>query len=241
MKLISSTDYVEMPWANGRGTTQEIVRVPNTDAWQWRLSLATVAVDGPFSELPGVERALVVAKGAGMVLTIDGADVEVPTHGTIRFSGDARVSSRLVDGPIRDLNLMHRRVGSSDPAQEADEPDGADGADGNTGPNLAVSVIERGQPLVMRLHDALAPITVLRGSVTMTMNAGTVPQMVLAHDFDTVLLDGGTTVTLSSPRGAVIATGWTSAAPTVVENVVEESSVNEHLFDDSSDDDLDDD
>ncbi len=198
-----------MPWANGRGTTKEIIRVPDTDAWQWRLSLATVADNGPFSDLPGVDRALVVATGAGMVLTVDGVEVAVPTHGAIRFSGDARVTCCLLDGPIRDLNLLARRESESAISSERLRDRSEERANEMGGPNLSVVVIERGEPVVLTLEAELTPVTVLSGSVTLTINAGMVPQMVLAHDLDTVLLSRGETVTLSSPRGAVIATGRT--------------------------------
>ena len=102
-----------MPWANGRGTTLEIVAFPAPDAWTWRLSLATVAADGPFSSLPGVVRFVAVAEGAGMFLTIDGVAHRLAKYEAMAFSGGAATVCELIDGPIRDLNLMVRSDGSA--------------------------------------------------------------------------------------------------------------------------------
>jgi len=100
-----------VPWANGLGTTAVIVRVPDIEAWTWRLSLADVVVDGPFSPLPGVDRWIAVASGGGMVLTV-GDDSPVDLRAgpdAFFFSGDLATTCRLIDGPIVDVNLMLRR------------------------------------------------------------------------------------------------------------------------------------
>ena len=98
-----------MRWANGRGFTQEIVTWPSPEEWAWRISLAEVNNDGPFSELAGVDRALAVASGKGMDLRIDGVSVTVEKFGSITFPGESAVVAELIDGPVRDLNLMVRR------------------------------------------------------------------------------------------------------------------------------------
>lgn len=98
-----------MPWANGRGTTLEIAAHPPGDQWTWRLSLATVTQDGPFSTIPGVDRFLVVADGAGMDLAVDGEVHRLNRFESLAFAGEAATEGALVDGPVRDLNLMLRR------------------------------------------------------------------------------------------------------------------------------------
>ena len=99
-----------VPWANGLGTTAVIARAPDTDDWAWRLSIADVVADGPFSSLPDVDRWIAVATGAGMVLTVDGEPTSLtPSSGAFAFDGGATTSCRLLDGPIHDLNLMFRR------------------------------------------------------------------------------------------------------------------------------------
>jgi environmental stress-induced protein Ves len=80
------------------------------DDFGWRISLADVAADGPFSAFPGVDRVLTVIDGAGLVLDVEGQattlDAAAPP---LAFAGEAKVAARLTAGPIRDLNLMVRR------------------------------------------------------------------------------------------------------------------------------------
>ena len=99
-----------MRWANGAGTTHEIVAVPAPEGWSWRLSLAEVDADGPFSVLEGVDRALVVASGRGMTLRIAGVAHPLACFEAVTFPGEASVTAELHDGPVRDLNLMVRRA-----------------------------------------------------------------------------------------------------------------------------------
>lgn len=101
-----------MPWKNGGGTTREVVRVPETGDLEWRLSVAEVAADGPFSVFEGIDRILVLLSGAGMDLHFDAPrHVERlrPLRDVKAFAGEAAVHAQLVDGPTTDLNLMWRR------------------------------------------------------------------------------------------------------------------------------------
>jgi environmental stress-induced protein Ves len=103
-----------MPWKNGGGATTEIIAAPagaSFDSFDWRISMARVATDGPFSQFVGIDRTLAVVKGNGLVLTIDdGSPVTLDqTSDPISFRGDARTSARLLAGEITDLNVMTRR------------------------------------------------------------------------------------------------------------------------------------
>jgi len=96
-----------MPWANGLGTSYEVASDRNADGkWTWRVAIAPVVEDGPFSVMPGVDRELVVIEGNGMVLEVDGVSVECLPGQVVRFSGDSVTLARLVDGPVVDLGLM---------------------------------------------------------------------------------------------------------------------------------------
>jgi len=104
-----------MPWKNGGGRTTEIaIDPPDVDVngrFRWRLSIADVERSGPFSAFPGYERTIMVIAGPGMELAVGGQ----PTRRLDRlfepfvFSGDSAADCRLLDGPIRDFNLMVER------------------------------------------------------------------------------------------------------------------------------------
>ena len=99
-----------MPWANGRGTSYEIVSDRNeSDEWTWRLAMAPVNEDGPFSRIECVNRFLAVIQGNGMLLSVDRKKIQCRPMQVVRFRGDAITDAMLTDGPITDINLMIRR------------------------------------------------------------------------------------------------------------------------------------
>src|SRR5476649_1425413 len=110
VKVWRATDYIRMPWKNGGGSTEEITRDAGTglDGFGWRLSIADIAESGGFSTFAGYQRIITVLQGAGMVLNVDGQDTPslLPTD-PFAFSGDSQVSCTLIDGPIRDFNLIY--------------------------------------------------------------------------------------------------------------------------------------
>lgn len=111
MRLIRQTKYRRQPWKNGGGETIEIAIAPpgaTTDDFDWRVSMARVETDGPFSSFPGIDRTLTILDGQGIELSVDGKPVTV-TDQPYSFPGDAPATARLIDGPIRDLNVMTRR------------------------------------------------------------------------------------------------------------------------------------
>jgi uncharacterized protein len=101
-----------MPWKNGLGTTTEIYRAEGIDGqMDWRVSIAGVACDGPFSMFPGYDRHIMIIDGGGMIL--DGGPRGPMTVGPafvpVSFSGDWTINARLTAGPLRDFNLIVRR------------------------------------------------------------------------------------------------------------------------------------
>jgi environmental stress-induced protein Ves len=103
-----------MPWKNGGGETREITVSPaggTLETLDWRVSLATVSEDGPFSVFKGVQRTLCVIRGAGIQLQA-GDRSPVDLYGSSEpysFDGEVVTSARLLNGPIEDLNVMSRR------------------------------------------------------------------------------------------------------------------------------------
>lgn len=109
-----------MPWKNKLGETKEISRFPlDSDEFLWRVSIASVVSDGPFSNFPGVERCIVVLpstefSGKGLRLSTQRPNQEVKTH-TIKelqpfvYSGESTTRAELIDFPVADFNVMTRR------------------------------------------------------------------------------------------------------------------------------------
>jgi environmental stress-induced protein Ves len=114
MRIIRASNYRVMPWKNGGGSTTEIAVFPaeaSLDTFEWRISMAHVGTDGPFSSFPGIDRTLAVLAGGGIVLASDEAgdvtlDRDTAPHS---FPGERAIAGRLINGPIDDLNVMTRR------------------------------------------------------------------------------------------------------------------------------------
>lgn len=105
-----------MAWANGGGETAEVAIAPAGASiaardFDWRISMARVAVDGPFSALAGTDRHLTLIAGGGMTLDAGahGRFVLARPFAAAAFPGEWPVEGRLHDGPIDDLNVMTRR------------------------------------------------------------------------------------------------------------------------------------
>lgn len=109
-----------MPWRNGGGSTTEIAIAPEGaglagERFLYRVSIADVASDGPFSRFEGYDRHIMLLAGAGMT-------VDCGAHGRIAlaapceprtFSGDWDVVGTLVAGPVRDFNVIVDRARAS--------------------------------------------------------------------------------------------------------------------------------
>lgn len=110
-RIIPVNEYLRTRWKNGQGWTREILRVPDQDGWEWRVSIAEIEQDAAFSSFPGIDRELILLQGNGVRLEFaDGEQVELePPHGRIRFAGEREVVGKLRDGTTHDFNLMWRR------------------------------------------------------------------------------------------------------------------------------------
>ena len=103
------------PWKNGAGLTREIATEPPgaaIDAFEWRVSVAEVTQDAPFSAFPGVDRCIVLLDGDGLHLrsadaALDQA-LDTPDR-PFRFAGDTALSARVLGRPTTDFNVMVRR------------------------------------------------------------------------------------------------------------------------------------
>lgn len=111
---LKASNHRRMPWKNGGGETVEIAVFPENAAlgdFDWRVSMATVATDGPFSIFEGIDRTLSILTGDGMSLAIDGREPVLLTTASepLAFAADVAVSATLPGSAITDLNVMTRR------------------------------------------------------------------------------------------------------------------------------------
>jgi uncharacterized protein len=114
LRLIRAHALSPQPWKNGGGITTEIAIGPDgatVHDFDWRISMARVAADGPFSSFPGIDRTLTVLEGDGLLLRVGGAAPVLldAASAPFVFSGDSATSATLRRGPITDLNVMTRR------------------------------------------------------------------------------------------------------------------------------------
>jgi environmental stress-induced protein Ves len=105
VERIAAASYRRMPWKNGGGITHEIAVGDG-----WRLSVATIDRDGPFSEFAGWDRTIVPIQGNGIELDVGRKTVRLDRlFVPLGFPGEAGTSCRLADGPARDFNVMTQR------------------------------------------------------------------------------------------------------------------------------------
>lgn len=112
IRLIAATDLQRTRWKNDGGWTTEIARGSDgSDAFRWRISIAEIESDGPFSSFPGIERDLLLLEGNGIELDIDDAEPRRMTRRfeSVHFNGESRIQCHLLAGPTRDFNVMARR------------------------------------------------------------------------------------------------------------------------------------
>lgn len=113
MRIVRYHSLQVTPWKNGGGVTREITRFPadsRLDDFEWRISTAIISEDGAFSKFEGIDRRLYLLKGDGLEIIIDGGEPKsLKTGEHIDFPGEVPLDSRLLHGPVVDLNIMLRR------------------------------------------------------------------------------------------------------------------------------------
>ena len=110
-RVLRWDDLEATPWKNGGGSTRALAAAPENAslaAFDWRVSVADVESDGPFSAFPGIARVIMLIDGTEMILTVDGITHRLGPRDALAFAGEADTSCRVPSGPTRDLNLMTR-------------------------------------------------------------------------------------------------------------------------------------
>jgi environmental stress-induced protein Ves len=107
-----------VPWKNGGGVTREIACYPagaDLQSFEWRISIADITHDGPFSDFSGIDRVITLLSGKGVRLVSQQGEKSDIDHlldepfQPFYFSGDLPITADLLDGPCQDFNVMTRR------------------------------------------------------------------------------------------------------------------------------------
>lgn len=101
------TAFPETDWKNGQGRTRELAR-GDTQGGTWRVSLASIEGDGPFSSFPGLVRHLALASPGHLILsTADDCPHHLDRTGAIlSFDGALALTAACPSGPVMAFNLM---------------------------------------------------------------------------------------------------------------------------------------
>lgn len=89
------------PWSNGLGLTRVLAKGDG-----WRISVAEVSSDGPFSRFDGVFRQALIINGRGCKLTTDDRSVVLVPHCLSSFDGGEDWFCKLEDQAITIVNVM---------------------------------------------------------------------------------------------------------------------------------------
>ena len=108
IKTIVKSDFIQMPWKNGRGLTTEICIQPpganlEKNDFLFRLSSAPIEQEGDFSLFPGKRRILTPIKGTGFKLNSEVYE----KFEVAQFSGDDRTHCSLLKGPVLDFGVIY--------------------------------------------------------------------------------------------------------------------------------------
>ncbi|MGE0171675.1 MAG: HutD family protein [Oligoflexales bacterium] len=104
----TSKDFVQKPWKNGGGMTEELVAFPNAENYLWRISVASIRESGPFSLFEGFERVLIPLEG-DIVLKHDGTKpVKLEVLKPYYFKGDWKTQCTLESAQAKDFNVIYR-------------------------------------------------------------------------------------------------------------------------------------
>ncbi len=104
MRVIERATWRAQPWKNGRGTTLEIVRWPDADDYDVRVSLAEVTSSGAFSTFVGYRRHTFLVGPAPIRL----GDIELVAPGDhVELPGERAIEA-TVSAPTKLLNVLVR-------------------------------------------------------------------------------------------------------------------------------------
>ncbi|MEI8614003.1 HutD family protein [Shewanella sp. PP-He15 brown] len=135
-QLIRYQDCPSTPWKNSGGSTKQLLISPinaELTEFDYRISIASISSNGPFSSFIGIDRQLVILEGDGVELSINshegtkqinglGAGEKIsgntdtteykrltPTDSPFCFAGETSITSQLLGSNVIDFNVMTKR------------------------------------------------------------------------------------------------------------------------------------
>jgi uncharacterized protein len=105
IEVRSIASVPQEPWRNGGGVTRTLA----TGGGQWRISLAEIERDGPYSRFEGISRVSLVLRGHGVTLRDENALVQLKPFEAVEYDGGSAWNASLIAGPVTALNVMSAR------------------------------------------------------------------------------------------------------------------------------------
>jgi environmental stress-induced protein Ves len=188
LKLLRRADYKAIPWKNGRGIAHQIAVFPPGAGYgqlDWQVSRPEIALDGPFSSFPGLDRQFMLVAGNGLTLRIRSRDEGLAFDRAVTrplepfaVRGEWDVECVLQDGPVQVFNVMTRR--------------------GYAGARLEIAEVAAGRPIAKPAGETLI-VYVARGPIEAWGRWG--KAMLAADDSILVDEDGATELALAPVEG----------------------------------------
>lgn len=96
-------------WRNGAGWTTVLAQAEGGEPVEWRISVAEIECDAPFSDYAGYDRTIVAEDGAFTLEFDDGERVDIAPLTPFSFAGERAVFCRLHGSPVNAFNVMTLR------------------------------------------------------------------------------------------------------------------------------------
>lgn len=115
-RLLRADERTAQPWRNGAGLTRDVAVDRPGDAFGWRVSIATIDRDTPFSAFPGYDRTLLQIAGGPLLLALPVRSVFLRPGEHVAFAGETAVMGRVGTtvtalNVMTDRNLFSHRIG----------------------------------------------------------------------------------------------------------------------------------
>jgi environmental stress-induced protein Ves len=112
-KILGPSNFVSQRWKNGQGTTTELIKetISGSKDFSWRISMADVTTDGPFSTFENYNRTLLLLKGNGITLEFKSKRTDTLNKllDSASFAGEDPTYATLHNGSITDFNVITHR------------------------------------------------------------------------------------------------------------------------------------